>query len=112
MIGIHAGAPSSTHVTRPGAASKSLAPNWRLASSQADTGGGASITATSRLCPPRLAGRWLLPIDGEVGRSPGGRTPEGGRERGWNTDQASDLVLGHEQPSALRRPDFRGRCAQ
>src|SRR2546425_12412444 len=50
MIGIHAGASSRTHVTRPGPASKRRAPNWRMACSQAGAGGWGSITATSRLC--------------------------------------------------------------
>src|SRR2546430_3615044 len=49
MIGIQAGASSKTHVTRPGAASKRRAPNWRSACSQTGAGGWASITAMSRL---------------------------------------------------------------
>src|SRR2546428_8043727 len=36
MIGIQAGASRSTHVTRPGAASKRRAPNWWRAWSKAD----------------------------------------------------------------------------
>src|SRR5438309_613830 len=89
MIGIHAGASSRTHVTRPGPASKRRAPNWRMACSQAGAGGWASITATSRLCPPRHAGRWR--------RS---------RRRGWNTDQAAGFVFDMKNLQHFDGPTF------
>ena len=45
-------------------------------------------------------------------RSAGGRTPEGGRERGWNTDQASDLVLGMNNLQHFDGPTFEADVLQ
>src|SRR5437660_12934138 len=94
-IGIHAGAARRIQVIAPGAASKKRAPNWRTACSQAGAGGCASITAIDRLCPPHSWGG-------------GAAAPEGLAEYG----KVGGLCIQHAKPSALRRPDFRGRRAQ
>src|SRR5260370_19328000 len=69
MIGIPAGARSSTQVTSPGAASNRRAPNWRRASSKADVvrtlGAGAEAILT-RLWPRQASG---IPIR-NTGRPP------------------------------------------
>src|SRR5260370_10534922 len=62
MIGIQAGASSRTQVTRPGAASNSLAPNWCIAWSKADglRMPGASAMGARLVCRNTGEGPWLV----------------------------------------------------
>src|SRR5712664_3650014 len=101
MIGIHAGARSKTQVTRPGAASKNRAPNWRKACSQTGAGGWASITAIARLCPPRDTGRGTSPFIGRWRAA-----PEGPRRRGGNTNRLPNLVMHMNNLQHFDAPTF------